>query len=333
MHDALSQLAKADRKKLKQTSQPDFIQPMRATLVHDHFSDPDWIFERKLDGERCLLHKKNDLVTLNSRNEIKKTKTYPEIAEALSNLPQNFILDSEIVTFEGKVTSFKRLQNRIHRRNPEKSVVKHTPVYAYIFDILYFEGYELYSLPLRERKRVLRRAFKMRDPIRRLPHRNEHGEAYLAEACDKGWEGLIAKEAASTYTHSRSKKWLKFKCGHGQELVIGGFTEPEGERLGFGALILGYYEDGEFHYAGRVGTGFDDEFLESFRKKLDRIERKTTPFTDFDSDSGSLHWVSPKYVGEIGFTEWTDDNCLRHPRFLGLRDDKVPKEVRKEAPS
>ena len=333
MHEILTHLSETGRSKLKRTKQPDFIEPMRATLVHEHFSDADWIYERKLDGERCILHKRGDTVTLYSRNENRKNDTYPEIAEALSQLSGSFILDAEIVTFEGKTTSFKRLQSRIHTRNPAPSLLRKTPVYAYVFDLLFFEGYDLRHLPLRERKNALRRALGSGGPIRFLPHRNEHGEDYLAEACGKGWEGLIAKEAASTYQSTRSRKWLKFKCGHGQELVIGGFTDPEGERVGFGALLLGYFEDEEFHYAGRVGTGFDDAFLESFREKLDRIERKTTPFADFDSDDETNHWAEPRYVGEIGFTEWTDDHRLRHPRFLGLREDKEPRDVRKEDPS
>ena len=333
MHEILTHLSETGRSKLKRTKQPDFIEPMRATLVHEHFSDADWIYERKLDGERCILHKRGDTVTLYSRNENRKNDTYPEIAEALSQLSGSFILDAEIVTFEGKTTSFKRLQSRIHTRNPDPALLRKTPVYAYVFDLLFFEGYDLRHLPLRERKNALRRALGSGGPIRFLPHRNEHGEDYLAEACGKGWEGLIAKEAASTYQSTRSRKWLKFKCGHGQELVIGGFTDPEGERVGFGALLLGYFEDEEFHYAGRVGTGFDDAFLESFREKLDRIERKTTPFADLDSDDETTHWAEPRYVGEIGFTEWTDDHRLRHPRFLGLREDKEPRDVRKEDPS
>ncbi|MFP4352911.1 MAG: non-homologous end-joining DNA ligase [Puniceicoccaceae bacterium] len=333
MHEIFSQLTEAERERLKQTDQPDFVQPMRATLVHEHFSDPGWIYERKLDGERCLLRKKGDEVTLHSRNEIRKNRTYPEIAEALARLSGNFILDSEIVTFEGGLTSFKRLQNRTHTRDPEPSLMRKVPVHAYVFDLLYFEDRDLRRLPLRRRKNLLRRALGFRDPIRFLPHRNEHGEDYLAEACGKGWEGLIAKEADSAYVSSRSKKWLKFKCGRRQELVIGGFTDPEGERVGFGALLLGYFEEDDFHYAGRVGTGFDNAFLESFREQLDRIEQEGTPFVDFDSDDKTIHWAKPQYVGEIGFTEWTNDNRLRHPRFLGLRDDKVPREVGKEQPS
>ncbi|MDI5890856.1 non-homologous end-joining DNA ligase [Halomonas rhizosphaerae] len=331
MHDALAALPAEARSKLKRAPQPGFVEPMKATLVHEPFSDPDWIYERKLDGERCLLHKKGRTVTLYSRNEKKKNSTYPEIAEAVGSLDGSCILDSEIVTFDGKVTSFKRLQKRIHRKAPGDDILRECPVYAYAFDILYLDGYDLTDLPLRERKKVLRRAFEWASPLRVLPYRNAEGEAYLKEASKKGWEGLIAKDARSSYVHRRSRQWLKFKCGHRQEMVIAGYTEPKGERVGFGALLLGYYEDGELRYAGRVGTGFDDAFLTSFHKTMQREERDTSPYADDMEEDADIHWIEPRFVGEVGFTEWTQDGCLRHPRFLGLRDDKDPQEVRRES--
>ncbi|CAM3325316.1 non-homologous end-joining DNA ligase [Halomonas lysinitropha] len=331
MHDALQALSDGARSKLKQALQPGFVEPMKATLVHEPFSDPNWIYERKLDGERCLLHKQGRAATLYSRNEKKKNRSYPEIAEALARCDGDWILDAEIVTFDGKMTSFKRLQKRIHQRNPSEALLREFPVYAYAFDILYLDGYDLTDLPLRERKRVLRRALEAEDPLRILPHRNEEGEAYLEEAAKKGWEGLIAKDARSGYVHKRSRKWLKFKCENQQEMVIAGYTEPQGERVGFGALLLGYYEDGELRYAGREGTGFDQAFLASFHRKMQRHERKTSPYANFAEKDEAIHWITPTFVGEVGFTEWTQDGCLRHPRFLGLRDDKDPKEVKKES--
>jgi len=331
MHEALDSLSEDLRAKLKKRSQPGFVAPMKATLVREHFSDPNWIFERKLDGERCLLHKKGRSVTLYSRNEKKKNGSYPEIVEAVAGLEGSFILDSELVTFDGTKTSFKRLQKRIHKKKPGEDLIEAYPVFAYIFDIPYFDGYDLSDLPLRERKRVLHTAFDADDPLRILPHRKEDGEAFLEEALKRGWEGLIAKDARSRYVRKRSKKWLKFKCGHRQEMVIAGYTEPKGARAGFGALLLGYYEEGKLRYAGRVGTGFDDAFLESFHRKMERKERKTTPFASFEDDDDEIHWIAPVFVGEIGFTEWTRDGCLRHPRFIGLRHDKKPEEVKREA--
>lgn len=330
MHPALRSLTEADKARLEESSQPGFVSPMKATLVHEYFSHPDWIYERKLDGERCLAHKRGASVTLYSRNEKEKNQTYPEIAEAIGTQKGSFILDGEIVTFEGRRTSFKRLQKRIHQKNPGADLLKDYPVFFYVFDILYLDGFDLTDLPQRTRKAVLREAVASGDPIRILPFRNEKGEAYLQEAAHKGWEGLIAKEAGARYVHKRSKKWLKFKCDQRQEMVIAGFTEPQGERVGFGALLLGYYDAGDLRYAGRVGTGFEDAFLESFHQRLQKQERPTSPFADFDPEESDIHWVEPKFVGEVGFTEWTREGRLRHPRFLGLRDDKAPRSVVRE---
>jgi bifunctional non-homologous end joining protein LigD len=200
-----------------------------------------------------------------------------------------------------------------------------------LLDTLGTEERKLDSLPLRTRKLLLKRAISFSGRLRYTTHRNTDGEAYFAAACDKSWEGVIAKLADSPYTDGRSRDWLKCKCGHGQELVIGGFTEQKGHRQGFGALLVGYYEGDELRYAGKVGTGFDDDFLEEFRGRLDRIERKTSPFDD-EVDEGDAHWVRPEIVGEFGFTEWTHSGKLRHPRFLGLRRDKDARDVVREEP-
>ena len=165
--------------------------------------------------------------------------------------------------------------------------------------------------------------------MRLTKFRKKEGEKFHRQACQKGWEGIIAKDIKSQYVHSRSKKWLKFKCVNRQELVIGGYTEPQGERIGFGALLVGYYEKGKLCYAGKVGTGYDDETLKKMHQKMKKMERKTNPFDD-EVKENNVHWLRPKLVGEFGFTEWTKDNKLRHPRFIGLRDDKKAKKVRKE---
>lgn len=157
--------------------------------------------------------------------------------------------------------------------------------------------------------------------------------AYLEEACRKGWEGLIAKKADGPYRHARSRDWLKLKCVHRQELVVGGWTEPHGARTGFGALLVGYHRNGELVYAGKVGTGYDDNALEDLSRRLRRLERKTPPFDQGDLPSGGVHWATPKSVAEVGFTEWTDAGKLRHPRYLGLRRDKDPADVVRETPA
>lgn len=307
---------------------------MLATLTDDYFDDPEWIYERKLDGERCLVFIEDGDVSIYSRNEQQLNDTYPELTEAMEEEDYpDMILDGEIVTFIGNITSFSKLQNRMKIKDPSKARNSKVKVYLYFFDIIYFENHSLNKLPLKDRKKILKEAVKWKNPIRFVSHKNKEGKEYHKEACKKGWEGIIAKDGNSIYVHSRSKKWLKFKCSQGQELVIGGFTEPKGERVGFGALLVGYYDGDKLMYAGKVGTGYDDEFLSKWRKKFDEIEQDSSPFDNFNDDKGgNNHWIKPKYVGEFDFTEWTDSDKLRHPRFIGIRDDKEPKEVTKEIP-
>lgn len=330
MSGPLDSLDAEDRGKLRDQTFPDWLDPQLAVLTDEYFSSPDWIYERKLDGVRLLAFRHNGKVKLYSRNRNRKDDTYPEIAEALAGGP-DLIIDGEVVAFDGDITSFSKLQDRMGVHDRERAKASGVPVFFYAFDILHFDGHDVSRLPLRARKAVLRKAIEFKDPIRFTAHRNEDGEAFLKQACAKGWEGLIAKKASAPYRNNRSKDWLKFKCDKGQELVIGGYSKPEGSRIGFGALLLGYYQDGDLKYAGRVGTGFDDQFLEEFGAKLKAAERKTPPFAD-PPDDRDVHWVSPKFVGEVGFTEWTGSGKLRHPRFLGLRDDKDPKSVVRERP-
>ena len=267
-----------------------------------------------------------------SRNEHEMNETWPDLVDELeASQKRSFIADGEIVAFEGNRTSFQRLQHRLGVEDADKARNMNVRAYLYLFDLLHVEGYDITKLPLRERKQLLKKAVAFTDHVRFTPHRNEDGEAYLKEACRKGWEGLIAKDASASYEHKRSKKWLKFKCVHQQELVIGGFTNPHGSRVGFGALLTGYYEDGDLKYAGKVGTGYDDELLRDLRKRLEELVQKDSPFDDDVSERG-VHWVQPKLVGEFGFTEWTRKGRLRHPRFLGLRKDKNPKDVCRERP-
>ena len=314
---------------LPRTGHPEWLEPMLAVLTDKRFSDPDWIFERKLDGERVLVFRDGKRIRLVTRNRNTVNATYPELAEALAGQPAGeFVVDGEVVAFDGKVTSFSRLQKRMQIKDPDKARASGVAVYLYLFDLLHLDGHDVTRLPLRERKSLLLRAFSFEDPIRFTAHRNEQGEAYLDEACSKGWEGVIAKDAQAPYNHGRSRDWLKFKCDNGQELVIAGFTEPRGDRQGFGALLLGYFDDGELRYAGKVGTGFDEAFLKDFRETLDARRRETCPFDD-DVDEDAT-WVRPELVAEIGFTEWTSAGKLRHPRFLGLRRDKAAKDVVRE---
>jgi bifunctional non-homologous end joining protein LigD len=302
------------------------IEPMKAVLADTPFSDPGWIFERKLDGIRGLAIKDDSGVSLMSRTARRMNDQFPELVKALERQPsRDFVLDGEIVAFEGAVTSFARLQQRARER---------VPVFLYVFDVLRHEGEDLRPLPLRERKARLRRALDFKDPIRFNPHRNgEHGEELYREACRKGLEGVIAKRADSPYVGGRSRDWLKLKCHAEQELVIGGFTAPKGSRTEFGALLVGYNENGALRYAGKVGTGFDQATLRALGERMRELEQPGSPFEPFKPIPPGTRWVRPELVAQVGFAEWTRDGRLRHPRYIGLRDDKPAREVVREVPS
>jgi bifunctional non-homologous end joining protein LigD len=240
-----------------------------------------------------------------------------------------FAVDGEIVTFEGSVTSFAKLQQRMQLERPPEELRRKIPVWFYAFDLLHLNGKDTRQLPLRERKALLAKALTFKDPLRFTEHRETKGEAYYREACRKGWEGIIAKDGDSVYDSGRSSDWLKFKCINEQEFVIGGYTDPKGSRAGFGALLVGFYKSGKLQYAGKVGTGYDTNTLRSLHAKLSKVETKAPPFVSNDLP-GRVHWVTPKLVAQIAFGEWTRDGKLRQPRFLGLRFDKEAKEVIRE---
>lgn len=308
-------------------------EPMKAKLTDRPFSDPAWVFETKLDGIRALVSKREGEVTLTSRTGKPLTGAYPELVEALEAEPAGeFLADGEIVAFDGARTSFERLQGRMGIHDARLARLSGIPVFLYLFDLLEFDGHDLTGLPLRTRKSTLKRVVTFQDPVRYTPHRNERGEEFFREACAKGWEGLIAKRADSPYVHGRSGEWLKIKCSFEQELVIGGFTPPQGARRHLGALLVGYYDDGELRYAGKVGTGFSEAMLARLGEQLEQLEIPKSPFQRGGGQPRDAHWVEPRLVGQFAFGEWTRDSKLRHPRFLGLREDKRPEEVVREVP-
>jgi len=264
-------------------SQPAWLDPEMATLTADRFSDPAWIFERKFDGERCLAFRDGERLRLMTRNQQKVSGTYPEIAEALAAQDAtDFIVDGEVVAFDGDQTSFSRLQRRLGVRDPAPALRAEVPVCIYLFDVLWAGGGDVRPRPLLERKRLLRGLLSFSGPLRFTEHRDTDGEAYYREACQRGWEGIIAKRVDAPYRAGRSRDWLKFKCLNGQEFVIGGYTDPRRSRVGFGALLLGYYgDDGKLHYAGKVGTGFDRRTLTRLHAVLAADERpspRSSPF-------------------------------------------------------
>jgi bifunctional non-homologous end joining protein LigD len=311
---------------------PAWVEPELATLTSDRFSDPGWIFERKLDGERCLAFREGSAVRLMTRNKKQISATYPELARAVAaQAAIDFIIDGEIVAFEGSRTSFARLQRRMQVAEPEPDLVSSVPVYLYLFDVMHVGEHDVRGLPLRDRKRLLRQLVAFDDPLRFTPHRNAAGQEYWQQACGRGWEGVIAKRADAPYRAGRSRDWLKFKCENAQEFVIGGYTDPRGERTGFGALLLGYYDgNGRLGYAGKVGTGFDERTLASLHATLAGLERPRPPFDRGDPPRPGAHWTEPRLVAQVAFTEWTQAGQLRHPRFLGLRRDKDPADVIRE---
>jgi bifunctional non-homologous end joining protein LigD len=323
--DLFAALRDADRALLRAAPVPDRVEPMLAVLTAERFSDDAWVFERKLDGIRCLAFKHGDRVRLLSRNGLALDGRFPEIAAALAGDPVgDVVLDGEVVAFDGARTSFSRLQQRGER---------HVAVFLYAFDVLHLAGHDTTALPLRARKALLRGALRFGDPLRFTPHRNRDGEALFCEACGKGWEGLIAKRADAPYAHGRSRDWLKLKCSAEQELVIGGYTAPRGSRTGLGALLLGYHDGGALRYAGKVGTGFTEATLADLVKRLAPLRRAAgSPFADAVRER-DVTWVEPRLVAQVAFSEWTRDGRLRHPSFLGLRPDKAAADVVRERPA
>jgi len=326
--DGLPAEAKA---RLRKIAQPAWVAPMLATLTDEPFSREGWLFEPKWDGERCLAFRQGDDLNLFSRNHKRLNDKYPEITAAFHRQKAgSFIADGEIVTFKNGITSFAQLQKRMQVEHPPADLLRKVPVGLYLFDLLYLGRYDTRQVPLRYRKEALRHAFDFKGSLQFTEHREKEGEAYYREACGKGWEGVVAKNGDSVYVSRRTRDWLKFKCVQQQEFVIVGYTNPQGSRIGFGALLVGFYRRGKLVYAGKVGTGFDTVTLQRLVKKLAQLETAACVFATDELPRRSVHCVKPKLVAQIGFTEWTNGDKLRHPRFLGLREDKKPEEVVRE---
>ncbi|MGH7192685.1 MAG: non-homologous end-joining DNA ligase, partial [Candidatus Saccharimonadales bacterium] len=300
-----------------------------ATLTYDYFWSDDWAYEWKLDGERVLAVKRGSQVSLFSRNRIRLDATYPEVADALGKVKGDWWLDGEIVALKGPNTSFRKLQDRLHIKDEAEARAAKTPVFYYVFYCMYLDGYDMRQLPYGERRRLLNALIRPRGPLRLLSAEQKADAAYFRQICKKGWEGLIVKDLASAYESKRTPRWLKFKCGSGQEFIIIGYTEPRHSRIAFGALLLGFYEHGQLRYAGKVGTGFDQATLKDLLAKMRPLEVGSLPLDEKVRGKG-LHWIEPRLVCEVGFTEWTDQHRLRHPRYQGLREDKPAREVIRE---
>jgi ATP-dependent DNA ligase len=285
------------------TSMPEWLEPMAATLTQDRFSGPEWLFERKFDGIRLLAYKDGGDVRLFSRNRL--PQHLPAVAAAVAGLPvHDVILDGEMAWDGGSG--------------------------YHVFDILWLNGRPVTSLPLEERRALLDE-LPFRAPLQRVDVVDD--EKPWERASREGWEGVIAKRRGSPYEHRRSKHWLKMKCEASQELVVGGFTDPQGARVGLGALLVGYYEGDEFVFAGKLGTGFDTRLLIDLRRRLDAIEIDAAPFTKaIGLPKLHAHWARPEIVVRVAFIEWTVNGKLRHPRLLGVRFDKNARDIVREQP-
>jgi bifunctional non-homologous end joining protein LigD len=286
---------------------PDWLEPMAATLTQERFTGPEWIFERKLDGIRLLAFKQGLDIRLLSRNRLLQNESYPSVLRAIAALPvADVVLDGEATGHWGKSS-----ETGYH-----------------VFDILWLEGRNVTSLPLEERRTLLEK-LPLNAPLLRVPALDDPKP--WERACREGWEGVVAKRRGSPYEHRRSPHWLKMKCEATQELVVGGFTDPQGARVGLGALLVGYYDGDDLVFAGKIGTGFDTKLLLDLRARLDALEIPKAPFTRaVGLPRIRAHWVRPEIVVQVGFIEWTVNDKMRHPRLLGLRTDKAPRAVVRE---
>lgn len=310
--------------KLSEKKMPSSVKPMLATLVKESFDDEDWLFEIKWDGYRAVAEIKDGKVNLHSRNNISFNSKFAAIADELENFSGNVILDGEIVVVDEKGKSnFQLLQN--YQRTGSGNII------YYVFDILYLDKYDLTELPLIERKNILKEFLPEEEKIRFSDHVTEKGKDFFKLAQDNSLEGIIAKKTSSVYqANKRSRDWLKIKTSLRQEAIICGFTKPRGSRKAFGALVLGIYDDDELIYIGHTGSGFNEETLKQVKKKLDPLVTKTSPFKKKPKTNMPVTWVKPELVCEVNFSEWTVDNNMRHPIFMGIREDKKASEVTKE---
>ncbi|GFO67655.1 ATP-dependent DNA ligase [Geomonas limicola] len=305
---------------------PRDVKPMLATLVDEAFDNPGWIFEIKQDGYRAIAQIESGRVELYSRNNLSFNRNFTAIVRALESLPGNLVLDGEVVALDEQGrSSFQLLQN--HLRTGQG------PLCYFVFDLLYRDGHDLRGLPLLARKEQLRALLPDLPELRFSDHISETGKDFFELARQNNLEGIVAKRADSSYQSGRrSRDWLKIKIRHEQEAIICGFTQPRGGRGYFGSLVLGAFQGGELVHIGFSGGGFDERMLREIHAKLSELVQPESPFAGKVKAEMPITWVTPRLVCEVTFSEWTDEGVMRHPIFLGLREDKDPESVLRELP-
>jgi bifunctional non-homologous end joining protein LigD len=310
---------------------PKLFAPQLATLVTAAPQGDRWLHELKHDGYRIGCRVAAGSVRLLSRNGKDWTDRFPLVRDAVTRLPaETAFLDGEVavVLADGR-SSFQALQNWFAGGAPQGHLV------YFVFDLLHLDGEDLTTVPLEQRKIRLRRLLGRRKGVLRYSaHVVGNGAEVLAAACRQGAEGIVSKRRDLPYRPGRGTDWLKTKCIRRQELVIGGFTDPQGSRSGIGALLVGVYDDGRLVFAGKVGTGFTQAAARELRQRLEAIESGSCPFAERPpaAVARNAHWVAPRLVAEVAFTEWTADGKIRHPSFQGLREDKSPRSIKRERP-
>ncbi|HKE07831.1 MAG TPA: DNA ligase D [Candidatus Acidoferrum sp.] len=322
----------SDLQTARKAAMPSRLGPMLASIGEGAFSDPDWLFEIKWDGVRALAWISEGSLTLRSRKAQDFTKRYPELA----GLPQaiaarDAILDGEIVALDTRGHSnFERLQERMHVGAPGEHLIAQTPVVYYVFDLLYCDGYDLRQAPLLERKQFLQRLLHTSDRFRYSDHQLEHGKELFELARDNGLEGIVAKRTSSAYVSDRSPNWLKLKVTKTLDAVVGGWTAARTSAIPFGSLLLGLYQDKKLRFIGHVGSGFGEKGLRELASRLKELAASACPFDKVPDTNEKPVWVSPKLVARVKFSGWTDEHVLRHPVFMGLREDVEPADCRWE---
>jgi bifunctional non-homologous end joining protein LigD len=307
---------------------PEVIHPMLATLVDDPFSDPQWIFETKWDGFRSICFVNKGKARFVSRNQIEMTAQYPELATVARQVDaRQAILDGEIVALDQEgMPRFQLLQPRVGRKSGLQALRGKGEIVYFVFDLLYCDGYDLTRCSVVERKQALEQILRPASFIKLSDYIEGEGEAFFKEIEKFHLEGMIAKRADGPYFQKRSSDWLKVKTIQRSEVVIGGYTQPRGSRSHFGALVVGLYSDRELHYVAHVGGGFNQRSLADLHKIMQPLKAKKSPFVDAPKTNEPVQWLKPKLVAEVKFSEWTADARLRHPVFVGLREDKKPQE-------